>query len=146
MKKVQRIRISLTFIVVLSTHLHFKAVLVNSHPIHTSLVLFLLITSTETKHHHNFWRPAPTLFQFPIKYIITVIENNSVLFRTPTCSKRKELMKSIWLNVFKFYQKSIWLNMFKFYQNVRTLCPLGATVAVEPIPSGQQPREQQLGD
>ena len=54
----------------------------------------------------------------------------------------KFYQKSIWFNEFKFYQKSIWLNMFKFYQN---LCPLGATVAVEPIPSGQQPREQQLG-
>ena len=38
MKKFQRIRISLTFIVVLSTHLHLKAVLVNSHLIHTSLM------------------------------------------------------------------------------------------------------------
>ena len=70
MKKVQNFRISLTFIVVLSTHLHLKAVLVNSHLIHTSLMS--LVTN------------------------------------------------------------------LKFYQSVRTLCPLGATIAVERIPSGQQ--------
>ena len=52
MKKIQII--SLTIIVVLSTHLHLKAVLVNCQPIHTSLMsLVPILTDPQCSHREN---------------------------------------------------------------------------------------------